>query len=99
MHPVSLSQGRLYKRAEDRVAHGCTEMKSKSQTVLRDGQHGKRMAHIILVEKSSQKGHFSTTLDSYSSLKPHLLPISNLHIVTYQHACKVIKNTLSRPEE
>lgn len=58
---VSLSQGRLYKRAEDRAAQGCTEMKSKSQTVLRGGERSERMAHVLLVEKSPLKGHFITT--------------------------------------
>lgn len=55
-------------------------MKSKSQTVLRGGQHSKRMAHILLVEKPLMKGHFITTLGGHSSLKPHHLPIPHLHI-------------------
>ena len=55
---VSLSQGKLYKRAEDRAAQGCAQMKSKSQTVLRGGRHSKRMAHILLVEKTL-KGLFT----------------------------------------
>lgn len=58
---LSLSQGWLYKRAEDRAAQGCTEMKSKSQTVLRGGQPSKRMAHILLVEKPLMKGNFIAT--------------------------------------
>lgn len=35
---TKFSQGRLYKRAEDRAARGSTEMKSKSQTVLGGGE-------------------------------------------------------------
>lgn len=67
---VSLSQGRLYKRAEDRAARGCTEMKSKNQTVLRGGQHSKRMAHILPVENAFMKGQFITSLGGHSSFNP-----------------------------
>lgn len=53
---TKFSQGRLYKRAEDRAARGSTEMKSKSQTVLGGAkQRSKRMAHILLVEKKNKK--------------------------------------------
>lgn len=54
---TKFSQGRLYKRAEDRAARGSTEMKSKSQTVLGGGakQRSKRMTHILLVEKKTKK--------------------------------------------
>lgn len=46
---------------------GCMEIKWKSQGAQQGGQSSNRMAHILLVEKTSVKGHFIATWDVCSS--------------------------------
>lgn len=83
---TKFSQGRLYKRAEDRAARGSTEMKSKSQTVLGGGakQRSKRMTHILLVEKKTKKNFNEKTFHYALGGHSRLNPVTNPHKVTHQ---------------
>lgn len=83
---TKFSQGRLYKRAEDRAARGSTEMKSKSQTVLGGGEAAQQENGSYFTggeknkKKTLMKRHFITSLGGHSRLNP----VTNPHKVTHQ---------------
>lgn len=84
---TKFSQGRLYKRAEDRAARGSTEMKSKSQTVLGGGGRSSAAREWLIFywwrkkqKKTLMKRHFITSLGGHSRLNP----VTNPHKVTHQ---------------
>lgn len=85
-HQTKFSQGRLYKRAEDRAARGSTEMKSKSQTVLGGGEAAQQENGSYFTggeknkKKTLMKRHFITSLGGHSRLNP----VTNPHKVTHQ---------------
>lgn len=67
---TKFSQGRLYKRAEDRAAWGSTERKSKSQTVLGGRSSAAREWLIFYWRKKNKKKDINEKTFHYVFRRP-----------------------------